>query len=99
MKGEIKIKMSSVISVMEDRIISSGFAEEEMMIMDMESGNYLNLNPVGTAIWKFIEHPITVEDICNTLTEKYDDVEPEVCREQVFEFLNILLKQSVIQVK
>jgi hypothetical protein len=36
----------------------------ETVILDTASGQYFALNPVGTAIWQYLQAPCTVESLC-----------------------------------
>lgn len=68
---------------------------EEMVIMDMKSGNYIGLNPVGVHIWKLIEQPTAVSDLIAKLMHEYE-IDEATCKEQTTEYLNKMLEQGLI---
>jgi hypothetical protein len=45
--------------------------DDELIMMDMESGRYLALNRVGAVIWRELTEPRKVDDLCRTLEERY----------------------------
>ena len=63
------------------KFISSGFGDE-IMLMNLETGDYVGLNIVSADIWRQAEKQITAQQIINYLLEQYD-VEQEVCRTEV----------------
>jgi len=68
---------------------------EELVMMSAEMGNYLGLTSVGTRIWELIEVPRRLDDICAVLSNEFD-VTPEICRDEVGQFLVELEKHGVI---
>ncbi len=91
------LNLTSVVSKLPDNYIATDFGEETM-IMNMKSGDYLNLNQIGTSIWKLLENPSSVENICLKLLEIFD-VESATCQEHVMDFLQQLLEQDIIETK
>ncbi len=69
---------------------------EELVMMSAERGAYLGLSAVGARIWELIEKPREADDICARLTEEFD-VQPDICRAEVMEFLEDLAKNGAIQ--
>lgn len=74
--------------------ITTTHLDGEIGMMDIENGKYYALDEVGSCIWNLLEKPRTVKDIIATLLEEYE-VEPEVCQEQVLEFMNKLIKAKL----
>lgn len=45
----------------------------EFVLMDLESGSYFGLNPVGSRIWQLLdEKPQSLVDICGTVEAEFD---------------------------
>lgn len=78
------INNQSTISRNQD-ILSSSINNETVM-MDIESGQYIGLDPIATRIWQLIEQPITFDTLCNTLIDEYE-VSLEQCKIDVTTFL------------
>lgn len=69
----------------------------EMVIMDMNSGDYLGLNEVGTDIWRMLQQPITANDIINNLLTLYE-VSKEDCEKQTLAYLGQMLERNIITI-
>ncbi len=67
----------------------------ETVMMSVEQGNYYGINKVGTEIWKLIETPMTVREVCETLVKEYK-VDRGVCENEVILFLNELTDEHII---
>lgn len=69
----------------------------EIVIMDVESGAYFNLDPVGAAVWRKLTVPTTVRSLCLALTEEYD-APLEVIQTDVIRLLEQMLELRLIAV-
>ena len=76
--------------------ISSNLAGEEV-ILQLETGVYYGLNPVGARVWALLQQPHSVAEICEVLLDEYD-VEPARCRQDVQELLAQLAEAQLIEV-
>ena len=59
---------------------------DETVLLDLQSGDYLGLDPVASAIWQSLQTPQSVDSIVKALTEAYE-VDEEECRRDTLEFL------------
>ena len=66
-------------------------------MMDIEKGSYFSLNSVATRIWELLEHPLTVDGLCDRLMEEYD-ISPAQCRADVDEHLAQMRQIGLINV-
>lgn len=69
----------------------------ETVILDMESGQYVGLDIIGTRIWDLIENKISVQGLVEVLVEEYD-VERHDCLQDVQHFLSELAGNGLIVV-
>ena len=76
------------------KFLSSVFSDE-MMLMNLETGNYLGLNPVSSDIYKLAEENATAEEIIKNLLEKYD-VEEAMCRAQVMTCITDMVDKEML---
>jgi hypothetical protein len=76
----------------------TGEVGDEMVMMDMDGGNYISLNKVGRVIWEQIEHPIQVEALITYLTERFN-VDKDTCTADTLQYLQDMHVQKVITVK
>jgi len=68
---------------------------EEMVVLNLETGCYHSLNPIGAAIWGGLEGSQSVEDLCARLTEQYK-ADPEMVRADTLEFLDKLVERGLV---
>jgi hypothetical protein len=69
---------------------------EDKVMFSVQNGKYYNLGMVGGRVWELIEDPITIDQLIRSLMTEYD-VEQSVCEEQVIGFLELLMKEGLIQ--
>ena len=55
----------------------------EAVILNLKSGVYYGLNPVGARIWELIQEPRTVSAVLDVLLEQYN-VEAGRCERDLF---------------
>ena len=81
-----------------DRNESIVFTEldETIVMMDVDEGQYYELDSVAARIWQLVENGPTVESICGVLAGEYE-VEAKECREDVMEFLQAAWEQGLVQ--
>jgi hypothetical protein len=70
---------------------------DETVILDLQSGTYFGLDPVGARIWQLIGEGRTFGEICDTLLDEYE-VAREVLERDVNELAEKLLAQKLISV-
>src|SRR5579863_2490022 len=70
----------------------------EAAILNIKSGVYYGLDPVGARIWKLMHEPREVAEIQNAIIDEYD-VEPERCASDLVELLEKLLAEGLIEVR
>lgn len=70
----------------------------EAVILDMKSGMYYGLNPVGVRIWELIANPCRVSDVKAVLLDEYD-VDPDRCERDLLAILKELSDKGLIEVK
>jgi coenzyme PQQ synthesis protein D (PqqD) len=70
----------------------------EAAILNIKSGIYYGLDPVGARIWNLMQQPRAVAEIQNAITNEYD-VEPERCARDLVSLLEKLLAEGLIEVK
>ena len=91
------IKVDDLFTVNSDKFISSAFGDE-MMLMNLETGDYIGLNEVSADIFRLAEKKASVEQIINHLLQHYN-VEEDVCRVQVLSCIeNMLEKELLIKI-
>jgi hypothetical protein len=93
---ENTISANSIVVACKDQV--SCELEGEAAILDLKSGTYFGLNPVGAIVWSMIAEPRRVTEICDALLNRYD-VAAEQCDREVVELLGELRAQGLIRVE
>jgi len=71
---------------------------DSIVMMDLESGDYYELDDIGSVIWRRIETPAAIADLCEELTREYA-VDRETCREHVAAFLGDLIDRKIATIQ
>ncbi|MBP2312720.1 PqqD family peptide modification chaperone [Azospirillum soli] len=70
----------------------------ETVMMEVESGQYFNLDAVGSHIWRELAAPVEVAVLCRRLEDEYE-ASPERIRDDVLRFLNQMLDKRLIRIE
>ncbi|PKP91872.1 MAG: PqqD family protein [Alphaproteobacteria bacterium HGW-Alphaproteobacteria-16] len=68
---------------------------DELMMMNIDRGIYVGLNPMGARIWRLIETPHSTDDICATLIDRFE-VDPAACRAEVDAFIDKMVARGLV---
>lgn len=69
----------------------------EKVMMNLDKGEYFMMNEVGSRIWEIISEPVNVKGIIDTLRSEYE-VDEEICKDTVVEFLGRLNSADLISI-
>jgi len=69
----------------------------EVVLLNIGLGRYYSLNDIGSRIWRMLETPRKVEDLCHLLTAKYK-AESITVTSDVLALLNKLREEQLIDV-
>lgn len=67
----------------------------EAVILSLRNGKYYGLNEIGSAIWAMVLEPVSFKQIEISVLEQFD-VDPEVCRAEISEFLSLLTEEGLV---
>jgi hypothetical protein len=70
----------------------------EAAILNLKSGVYYGLDPVGARIWNLIQEPKSLNEIREILLKEYD-VEPDRCDRDLLALLQKLASEGLIEVR
>jgi hypothetical protein len=71
--------------------------DNEVIVIDLETGTYYNLEDTALEIWEAIQHGTTRQQLLDGFTERYSDPEPD--RELVVAFVDELLTAGLVEVE
>lgn len=69
--------------------------DQQLVMLDIDSGNYFGLNGTAAVIWTVLEHPHSVAGIVDTLRKQFD-VSRERCESSVTQTLRRLQEIGAI---
>jgi hypothetical protein len=70
---------------------------EEVVVLDLASGTYFGLDPVGARIWALMADGKNLGEICDQMLEEYDVTREELERD-ILRLADELNGQGLIQV-
>ena len=90
------IPMHATISISGDLV--SCDLNAEAVVLNLRSGTYYGLDPVGARIWNLIQTPRTVQEIRDILLQDYE-VEPDRCEGDLVALLEKLANEGLVDVR
>ncbi len=69
----------------------------EVIMMSMETGQYIHLDDIATDVWSRVETPASFAEVVSTLCDLYD-VGQEQCREQTAALVGRLADLGVLAI-
>jgi len=79
------ITLNTVIQRNEIRFIANKLGEE-MVMMDMDNGDFITMNKVGADIWSLAAEQLSVQELIQKLLELYNITEAQ-CTAETIAFL------------
>ena len=71
--------------------------DNEIIMLNIERGEYYSLNEVGSFIWNELKEPITLSKLIEELIKTFSVPEQE-CVNDTIEYLNELIKRNLVEV-
>jgi len=89
------MKLTKQTIIQRNNDILASDIDGEKVMMSIQQGEYYGLGKTGSFIWDNIEQPITIKDLADLITEKYE-VNKEQCLQDILPFLNDLAEKKLI---
>jgi len=70
----------------------------EVVMMNLEKGEYYGLNPVASRIWELLADAMTLENLLNKLVEEFE-VNFEQCQADTEGFIVDMIEKKMIEIK
>ena len=84
--------------VQRDPEIIAAEADNDLVMVSIQTGSYYGVSDVARTIWEAIEQPKKVSDLIDDLASTYD-IERSKCQEETLLFLGELLTERLLQVR
>ena len=88
-----KISIHSVIHRDPDQEFSK--IDEEIIMLNVNKGEYYALNDVASRIWEMIDAPVQVNELLNKLIQEFE-VDTETCKKDTLKCLEDFRSKSII---
>ena len=69
---------------------------DEIVMVNIDLGNYFSLNPVGSDIWEILQEETSSDELISKLMEMYE-IDEATCSKEVNSFLSELLAKKLIR--
>lgn len=69
---------------------------QEVVALSVSKGNYFQMDEVGGQIWKRLESPLSVGELCDRLQSEYE-VNAEQCELETLAFLQSLSEAGLVE--
>jgi hypothetical protein len=86
----------SVDTIQPNQSLVAAKIDNEMVLLDLETGVYFGLDEIGTRIWDLVCAGESVDEIVDHLGEEYD-AEPGVLRADLIELLGAMQTKGLIE--
>lgn len=90
------LTLNSTVQQQNEKLLSSDLGDEIVM-MNIENGDYMSLNEAGNSIWRLMAQPIKVQQICEALQKVYA-VPPEKCEASVLRILGEMQQEEIVTI-
>ena len=88
--------MNSIMFKRNDEILTSKVGNEIVM-MSIKESKYFGLNKTGSMIWNILESPMTLQDICQRMSNDFK-ISYKKCLDETQPFIDEMLKEKVITI-
>lgn len=68
---------------------------DETVILDLNTGTYFGLDPVGARIWQWFTEGLSLVEVCSSVVDEFD-VTPEVVQVDVQRLVDELLSRGLV---
>lgn len=88
------VTLESVVRVSESQV--SALLGDEVVILELKTGQYYGLEGIGPAVWKLIQQPSLVRDVRDSIVRSYD-VEESVCERDLLALFAELVRRQILE--
>lgn len=83
-------------AIVKSRSLPATMVDGDLVMVDLDGGAYLALDPVGQRIWRLLDEPKTLAELCDLLQAEYA-VDADQCRADVNAFLMQLQTSKLVR--
>ncbi|WP_343670435.1 PqqD family protein [Chitinophaga sp.] len=87
----------NVICRNEEKFMISNLGDE-VVLMDIQQGHYININPVGSVIWNKLATPVAIKELISSLANEYG-ISTAQCEGDTMPFLQKLQQHHMLNIR
>lgn len=72
--------------------------DDEIVALDRDQGEVFGFNGVASDVWRLLEQPLSVGDLCGALEQRYA-VSPDQCAAEVTVLLEQMIEMKLVKRK
>ena len=72
--------------------------DAEIVLLNMATGYFHQLNAVGSYLWRRLDEPHTVSELCRSAIQDFE-ADEDVCRQDVHDFVQELLDAGLVGIE
>jgi hypothetical protein len=92
---DIPLSLNTIVVATSEQV--SCALGKESAILNLKSSVYYGMDPVGTCVWDWLQHPRSIEELRNKILDEYE-VDAERCEKDLFALLEKMHAEGLIQV-
>lgn len=89
---------SNQLLIVQNANLISAKVSDDTLIMNVETGKFIQINRSAAIIWEMIETPMTFASLCAALVERFD-VSAETCEAEVRDWIEHMRALRLIELR
>lgn len=89
------ITPDSIVVAAKDQI--STRVDDEAALLNLKTGVYFGLDPMGAYIWQMLDEPVSVQALTTRLQEDYSNIDAEIVASDLRVFLEQMLEAGLVE--
>ena len=91
----MQITQDSTVVAAKDQISTQ--IDDEAALLNLKTGVYFGLDPMGAYIWRMLNEPVSVRVLTARLQEDYSDIDAEIVANDLRVFLEEMLEAGLVE--
>ncbi len=88
------LTLESVVRVSDSQV--SALLGDEVVILELATGQYYGLEGIGPAVWKLIQQPARVRDVRDEIVRSFE-VDESVCERDLLSLLEDMISRQILE--
>ena len=89
------ITTDSIVVAAKDQISTQ--VDDEAALLNLKTGVYFGLDPMGAYIWQMLHEPVSVHTLTARLQEDYSNIDAEIVANDLRVFLDQMLEAGLVE--